>query len=255
VRRLRRHPAHPRHRARRRPVVHRLRERPRRLRLRTLRPGGATLPARGLRQLRLGPAAGSAPRRRHRQHPARTRPVLRRGPGHASPLGRADLGRHTARPTDPAGAGHRRSAAHPRRTEHAIPWRSVAHVRDLLMHSGVLPHCDRHLLLFQRWLGEWMDHIEEPHHRQLLHQFATWHLLRRLRATAATRPSGRGRSRLPAPRVPRQPLSWPGSPRGTAPSASAPKPTSTPGMPTTPPAAASPTRSCAGARTPEPCPP
>jgi hypothetical protein len=70
------------------------------------------------------------------------------------------------------------------------PWRSVTHVRDLLMHSGVLPHRDRHLLLFQRWLGEWLDNIEDPDHRRLLHRFATWQLLRRLRATAATQPLG-----------------------------------------------------------------
>ena len=70
------------------------------------------------------------------------------------------------------------------------PWRSVTHVRDLFMHSGVLPHRDRHLLLFQRWLGEWLDNIEDPDHRRLLHRFATWQLLRRLRATAATQPLG-----------------------------------------------------------------
>jgi hypothetical protein len=72
------------------------------------------------------------------------------------------------------------------------PWRSVAHVRDLLMHSGVLPHHDRHLLLFQRWLGEWLDGIDDLDHRRLLQRFATWQLLRKLRATAATRPLGPG---------------------------------------------------------------
>lgn len=49
MRRLRRGPTHPGHRARRQPVVHRLR----RLRLRTLRPRSAALSARGLRQLHL----------------------------------------------------------------------------------------------------------------------------------------------------------------------------------------------------------
>lgn len=72
------------------------------------------------------------------------------------------------------------------------PWRSVAHVRDLLMHTGVLPHRDRHLLLFERRLPEWLDTIEDVEHRQLLNRFATWHLLRKLRATAAKRPLGPG---------------------------------------------------------------
>jgi len=70
------------------------------------------------------------------------------------------------------------------------PWRSVAHVRDLLMYSGVLPGRDRHLLLFERRLPEWLDTVEDPAHRQLQHRFATWHLLRRLRATATKQPLG-----------------------------------------------------------------
>lgn len=72
------------------------------------------------------------------------------------------------------------------------PWRSVAHVRDLLMHSGVLPHRDRHLLLFERRLPEWLNTVENVEHRQLLNRFATWHPLRKLRATAAKRPLGSG---------------------------------------------------------------
>ncbi|MFJ7912710.1 hypothetical protein [Kitasatospora sp. NPDC096204] len=60
------------------------------------------------------------------------------------------------------------------------PWRSVAHVRDLLMHSGVLPYRDRHLLLFERRLPEWLDAVENPEHRTLLHRFATWHVLHKL---------------------------------------------------------------------------
>jgi hypothetical protein len=42
------------------------------------------------------------------------------------------------------------------------PWRSVAHVRDLLMHSGVFPHCDRHLLLFQAG-GTWKTYAPGNH--------------------------------------------------------------------------------------------
>ncbi|MFE5587557.1 hypothetical protein [Kitasatospora sp. NPDC056531] len=72
------------------------------------------------------------------------------------------------------------------------PGRSVAHVRDLLMHCGVLPHRDRHLLLFERWLTDWLTGIEDPDQRQLLQRFATWQLLRKLRATETKRPLGPG---------------------------------------------------------------
>ncbi|MFI9586975.1 hypothetical protein ACIHCQ_35310 [Streptomyces sp. NPDC052236] len=34
------------------------------------------------------------------------------------------------------------------------PWRTVTHLRDLLMDSGVLPRVDRQILLYQRWLTE-----------------------------------------------------------------------------------------------------
>ncbi|GGJ71893.1 hypothetical protein GCM10010121_098110 [Streptomyces brasiliensis] len=60
------------------------------------------------------------------------------------------------------------------------------------MHCGVLPHRDRHLLLFERWLADWLDVIEDPGQSQLLQRFATWQLLRKLRATAAKRPLGPG---------------------------------------------------------------
>jgi hypothetical protein len=75
-------------------------------------------------------AAGSAPGRRHRPHPARTRPVLRRSRGHAALLGRADLDRHTAHPADPKGALGRGEVPLTHDGRSALsPWRSVTHVR------------------------------------------------------------------------------------------------------------------------------
>ncbi len=64
------------------------------------------------------------------------------------------------------------------------PWRSVAYLRDLLMLHGVLPHVDRHLMLFQRWLRDTLDGIGEREPRQLVERFATWHVLHRLRRFA-----------------------------------------------------------------------
>jgi hypothetical protein len=65
------------------------------------------------------------------------------------------------------------------------PTRAVTHLRDLLMHHGILPTADRDLLAFETWLSNWLPALTHPEHRQLLELFARWHVLRRLRATAA----------------------------------------------------------------------
>ncbi|WP_406203259.1 hypothetical protein [Streptomyces decoyicus] len=70
------------------------------------------------------------------------------------------------------------------------PWRTVVHLRDLLMDSGVLPHVDRQLMLYQRWLTERLATIEDPEHRRRLQHFATWHHMRRLRSMAEKGPLG-----------------------------------------------------------------
>jgi hypothetical protein len=74
------------------------------------------------------------------------------------------------------------------------PWRSVAYLRDLLMHHGVLPTADRHLVLFQRWLAEWLADIDNVERHRLLERFATWHLLRKLRTIAERKPVGTKRN-------------------------------------------------------------
>ncbi|MFB6782500.1 hypothetical protein ACFCX0_35245 [Streptomyces sp. NPDC056352] len=74
------------------------------------------------------------------------------------------------------------------------PWRTVAHLRDLLMDSGVLPRVDRQLMLYQRWLAERLAIIEDPEHRRHLQHFATWHQMRRLRSKAENGPLGRSQT-------------------------------------------------------------
>lgn len=74
------------------------------------------------------------------------------------------------------------------------PLRSVVHVRDLLIASGVLAPIDRHLVLFEGWLASWQDQIGDPEHRRILGQYATWQVLRQLRATAADGPIGHYRA-------------------------------------------------------------
>src|SRR5690349_10243004 len=60
------------------------------------------------------------------------------------------------------------------------------------MDNSVLPPADRQLILFQRWLREWLTTVADAEHRKLLDRFATWHTLRKLRAAGAQRALGPG---------------------------------------------------------------
>ncbi|MEU5444654.1 hypothetical protein ACFY2H_36545 [Streptomyces griseofuscus] len=72
----------------------------------------------------------------------------------------------------------------------ALPnWRTP-YLRDLLMDSGVLPHLDRRLLLFERWLAQRIAATEDAERARIRRHFATWRQLRKLRAKAARSPLG-----------------------------------------------------------------
>src|ERR1035437_6988394 len=58
------------------------------------------------------------------------------------------------------------------------------------MQCGVLPAVDRQLLLFERWLAGHLATVTDPAHARLLHRFATWHQLRKLRTKAGKGPLG-----------------------------------------------------------------
>src|SRR5205823_2439254 len=58
----------------------------------------------------------------------------------------------------------------------------------MLMHHGVLPRMDRQLMLFERWLVQRLADLDPPEHVQLVHRFATWNELRRLRRKAENEP-------------------------------------------------------------------
>ena len=64
------------------------------------------------------------------------------------------------------------------------PWRTAAHLEELLMTSGVLPTVDKYLCSFQRWLPEHLASITDPEHVKTIRLFATWRVLPRLRARA-----------------------------------------------------------------------
>jgi hypothetical protein len=74
------------------------------------------------------------------------------------------------------------------------PWRSVIFIRDLLIGCGTLPPLDRFLFLFEQWLPGWLETLPDEEHRKALNRFATWQLLRQLRATASTEPIGHYRN-------------------------------------------------------------
>ncbi|MGW3654273.1 hypothetical protein ACWD6R_00470 [Streptomyces sp. NPDC005151] len=52
----------------------------------------------------------------------------------------------------------------------------------------------RTIFFYQRWLTERLATIEDPEHHLLLRHFATWHQMRRLRATAEKGPLGRSQT-------------------------------------------------------------
>ncbi len=72
---------------------------------------------------------------------------------------------------------------------------SVAYLRDLLMHYRVLPHRDRHLVFFELWLEQWLAAIDDQDQRELLERFASWDILRTLRAAADRTVVGASRDR------------------------------------------------------------
>jgi len=59
-------------------------------------------------------------------------------------------------------------------------WRTVAHLRDLLMSAGVLPAVDKQLLHTQTWLHYRQAVLTGNPHYRLLRQFGLWHQVPRL---------------------------------------------------------------------------
>ena len=76
------------------------------------------------------------------------------------------------------------------------PWRSAIHVRDLLVEAEILPPVDRFLFLFEQWLPGWLEQVPDPEHRKVLTTYATWRILRTLRAAAADAPIGHYRHQI-----------------------------------------------------------
>jgi len=72
---------------------------------------------------------------------------------------------------------------------HQLPHsRAAAHLRELLMACGLLPLIDKQICLLEQWLVTHLAGIRRPTHRKLIHRFATWEILPRLRRAAENRP-------------------------------------------------------------------
>jgi hypothetical protein len=67
----------------------------------------------------------------------------------------------------------------------ACPRRKAAdYLRHVLTASGALPPRDEHLARTERWLQELLTGIEPPEDKRLVRAYATWQVMRRLRASA-----------------------------------------------------------------------
>lgn len=75
--------------------------------------------------------------------------------------------------------------AHPRR-------RGADYLRHVLVAADVLPARDEDLARIEAWVATTLlGRVEQPEHRRLLHSYATWQVLRRLRRRASTNTTGR----------------------------------------------------------------
>jgi hypothetical protein len=83
-------------------------------------------------------------------------------------------------------AAGRLAATHEELDEHPRP-QAASHLRHMLTAGGVLPPRDEELARAEQWLTVLLASIDVPGHRRLVHAFATWQVMRRLRRTSETR--------------------------------------------------------------------
>ena len=83
-------------------------------------------------------------------------------------------------------AAGRLAATHEALDEHPRP-QAASHLRHMLTAGGVLPPRDEELARTGQWLTTLLAAIDIPEHRRLVHAFATWQVMRRLRRISETR--------------------------------------------------------------------
>ena len=62
--------------------------------------------------------------------------------------------------------------------------KTIRHLRSVLVATGALPPRDEHMIRLEHWITAIIAGRDDPGERQLLHRYATWHALRRLRRRA-----------------------------------------------------------------------
>jgi len=62
------------------------------------------------------------------------------------------------------------------------PSASIEHLRSILVATAALPARDEHLIRLERWITDTLKERDDAQDKEILHRFAVWHLLRRLRA-------------------------------------------------------------------------
>lgn len=64
----------------------------------------------------------------------------------------------------------------------------LAHLRQVLVGAGALPERDEYMVRLERFLTSLLASQQDPEQRKVLHQYAIWHLVRRLRRRSNGRP-------------------------------------------------------------------
>lgn len=64
--------------------------------------------------------------------------------------------------------------------------KTLRHLRSVLVATGALPPGDEHMIRLEHWIAATIAGRDDPGERQLLHRYATWHALRRLRRRAGS---------------------------------------------------------------------
>ena len=59
--------------------------------------------------------------------------------------------------------------------------KTLTHLRSVLVATGALPARDEHLAQLERWIGAAVAAHPDPGEKEVLHRYAAWHVLRRLR--------------------------------------------------------------------------
>ena len=74
--------------------------------------------------------------------------------------------------------------------------KTAEHLRELLVHHGLLPHRDRDLARFQIWLDVRLEATEPAWARRVLERYGRWHHVRAIRRQLTEGRSAQGRVHL-----------------------------------------------------------